>query len=226
MGILLLQCCIFDQKFFAFCRKHVDVGKKMFYNSDVIGSIKQKCIPVGCVPPASVAVSGEGGLSARGCLPGGGSAHGVSALGGCLPWGVPVRGGVCPGGVCPGGVCPRGGVCHTRPPTCGQTDACENITLLETSFASGKYLPNRSGKCFYLMMTNRNNPARSRKAESDPTVRFLRFTGILYRQWTLPLLPEVMFGTVTDLMYLRQHTGLLKAGMLFTLFNKIDLSLL
>ena len=39
--------------------------------------LKQECIPVGCLPPASVAVSG------RGCLPGG----------------------VCPGGVClPGGV--------------------------------------------------------------------------------------------------------------------------
>ena len=159
----------------------------MFYNLDVLGSIKQNCISVGCVPPTSVAVSGEGR-----CLPG------VSAQG-CLPRGV------CPRGVCPG-VC----VCHTHPLTCGQTDACENITLLEASFVSvNMYLP-RMVNVFYLMLRNRNNPVRSRKAESDPTVRFLRFTGILYRQWILSLLPEIMFGTVTDLMYLRQHTGLLK----------------
>ena len=32
---------------------------------------QQECIPVGCVPPASVAISvGGGGLSALGCLPG------------------------------------------------------------------------------------------------------------------------------------------------------------
>ena len=97
----------------------------MFYNSDVVGPIKQEF-----VPPASVAICGEWDLSARGCLPKGGLPRG------CLPWGVHARGGVCPGGC----------VCHTRPPTCGQTDACENITLLEASFAGGKYLPTRSGK--------------------------------------------------------------------------------
>ena len=168
----------------------------MFYNLDVLGSIKQKCIPVGCVPPTSVAVSGEGR-----CLPG------VSAQG-CLPRGV------CPRGVCRGGGC----VCHKPPPTCGQTDACENITLLEASFAGCKYLPNRSDKCFYLMMRNRKNPARSRKAESDPTVRFLRF-----RRHSVPSVD--ITTTVIDLMYLRQYTGLLKTGIIFTLFNKINLSL-
>ena len=35
--------------------------------------------------------------------------------------------GVCSGGVCPGGGCLSGGVYYT--PSCGQTDACENITL-------------------------------------------------------------------------------------------------
>ena len=29
--------------------------------------------------------------------------------------------------------------CHARS-ACGQTDACENITLPQTSFASGKYI--------------------------------------------------------------------------------------
>ena len=74
---------------------------------------KQECIPVGCIPPASVAVLGVACL--RGCLP-----RGVSAWG-CLPRGagcLPRGGGVClegclprEGGVCLGEGClPRGGV--------------------------------------------------------------------------------------------------------------------
>ena len=38
--------------------------------------MKQECIPLGCVPSAAVAVSGEGGVSARGGLARGVSAHG------------------------------------------------------------------------------------------------------------------------------------------------------
>ena len=121
MGILLLQYCIFDQIFFAFCRKHVSVGKKMFYNSDVVGPIKQEC-----VPPASVAVCGEWDLSARGCLPKGGLPRG------CLPWGVHARGGVCPGGV---------SATHALPPVDRQTPVkilpCSKLRLRAVNI----YLP-------------------------------------------------------------------------------------
>ena len=37
------------------------------------------------------------------------------------------------GGLCPGGVSVRGGSS-----ACGQTDACQNITLPQTSFTGGK----------------------------------------------------------------------------------------
>ena len=47
----------------------------------------------------------------------------------CLP-----RGGF-PRGVCPGGGC----LGMSATPPNGQTDACENITLPQTSFAGGKY---------------------------------------------------------------------------------------
>ena len=50
---------------------------------------KQECIPVGCIPSAAVAISGEG--------------EGVSARRGVYPWGVSA-GGVCPGRVCLGDV--------------------------------------------------------------------------------------------------------------------------
>ena len=59
---------------------------------------KQECIPVGCLPPAAVAV---GGVSTR---------H------------------------------PPG---SRHPQPCGQTHACRHITLPQTSFAGGKYLPTR-----------------------------------------------------------------------------------
>ena len=67
---------------------------------------KQECIPVGCVPSATVTIS-------LGCLPGGG----------CLP----ARRGVClPGGCWSGGCLPAGGGPGRG---CGQTDTCENITF-------------------------------------------------------------------------------------------------
>ena len=79
----------------------------------------QECIPVGCIPPASVAVSGGWG---------------------CLP------GDVSPGGVCPGGVCLGG--CLPHPTPRGQTDACENITLPQTLFAGGDNIHALQGSCY------------------------------------------------------------------------------
>ena len=88
-------------------------------------SLKQDCIPVGCVPSAAVAISEEEVCPRRSVCPGGGGLlrRGDVCLRGCLPGGVclrervsarpgylPKRGGVCPrGAVYPGGgVCPRG----------------------------------------------------------------------------------------------------------------------
>ena len=71
----------------------------------------QECIPVGCVPPAAVAV--RGGV----CL-------GVSAQGGVSAEVVSAQGGVCPVGCLPRGVCipvctGQGGVCTGRVPAQG-----------------------------------------------------------------------------------------------------------
>ena len=55
-----------------------------------------------------------------------GTAQGVGLPGG-EGWAVSVLGGVCLG--------VRGG---GLPPPCGQTDACENVILPQTSFAGGK----------------------------------------------------------------------------------------
>ena len=45
-----------------------------FCQSEKVGTLKQECIPVGCVPPAAVAVPGgspgRGGLQAPGTPPG------------------------------------------------------------------------------------------------------------------------------------------------------------
>ena len=68
---------------------------------------ERECIPVRCVPPASVAISIRGG-----CLPG-------------------------------GGVC-LGGDYHTP---CGQTDACENIILPQSSFAGD----NNTAKLYFIL---------------------------------------------------------------------------
>ena len=53
-------------------------------------TFSRECIPVGCVPPASVAVSGvgvhsEGVCPGEGCVQGGGLCRGVSAQGGVHP---------------------------------------------------------------------------------------------------------------------------------------------
>ena len=83
----------------------------------MIVSIKQECIPVGCVPSAAVAVSRGG------CLPGGctWSWGDVPGLGGCTWSGgvYLVQGVYLVRGVAPGQVLPH----------CGQTHACKNITF-------------------------------------------------------------------------------------------------
>ena len=68
-------------------------------------SVKQECIPTGCVPSAAVAISGRGGVCPGSeCLLG----RGV-CLGGVCPCGVCLGGGVvCPGGVCLGGAAQEG----------------------------------------------------------------------------------------------------------------------
>ena len=73
-----------------------------------------------------------GGVSAPGgrcLLPGGGvCSQGVSAPEGCLLWGGVVS--ALGGGLLPGGYIPPCTEADTHPP-CGQTDACENITLAQ-----------------------------------------------------------------------------------------------
>ena len=98
---------------------------------------------VGCYGPMGSAP--EGGLLLRGSALGGVCSWGVFAARGCLLWGVSAPGGYSPRGVCswegsaPRGVCSwgllRGGcipACtEADTPPCGQTHACENITLAQ-----------------------------------------------------------------------------------------------
>ena len=108
--------------------------------------VKQECIPVGCVPAARCPYA-EVCFRGGGCLPGGGSAPG-----GCLVWG---GGSAWSGGCLLLGGLPGGGSAWSRgvclfwrsisqhvlrqtpippdqaDPPCGQTDACENITLAQ-----------------------------------------------------------------------------------------------
>ena len=105
-------------------------------------SIKQECIPVGCVLSAAVAVSRWGGVPG----PGGG---------GCTwsQWGCTWSGGVhlVPGGVPgPGGVsAPRGVYLVRYSPPCGQTHACKNITFATSLRTVMK--KNKSNMIDYLM---------------------------------------------------------------------------
>ena len=79
---------------------------------------KQECIPVGCVPSASVAICGEGMCLPRGvCLPGG------VFQGGCLP------GGCLPGGCLPRGVCIPACTGADTPLVDRMTDRRKNITF-------------------------------------------------------------------------------------------------
>ena len=119
--------------------------------------IKQKNIPVGCVPSAAVAVPRKGvsigsvsdgrGVSAWEVCLTGVSDRGVVCPGGVFSWRVGVcpggggvcpgggcvsglevwPGGVCPGGVCPGGVCP-GGVCPAGRAVCPEGVSAEGLS--------------------------------------------------------------------------------------------------
>ena len=110
--------------------------------SEMSIKLNKKCIPVGCVPTARRPYAGV-------CFPGGcgvwsggvGLVRGGLCLvqGGCLVWGSVWSGGVPgPGG---GGLVWGGVVCLVwgglpqylvgYHPPCGQTDACENITLAQ-----------------------------------------------------------------------------------------------
>ena len=71
----------------------------------------------------------EWSLSREGSLSGGFSVQGVSLLTGCI----------CPGGLCTGGSLSSRVSVRETPSNYEQTDACENITLPQTSFAGGKY---------------------------------------------------------------------------------------
>ena len=92
---------------------------------------KQECIPVGCVPSASVAILGGGeGCLSGGCLPRG-VRPGSVYPGWCLPRGLSVQGDVCPRG------CLSRGVSTPPPLTEFLTHACENITFPQLLFTDG-----------------------------------------------------------------------------------------
>ena len=126
-----------------------------------IFTLKEECIPVGCVPAARRLYAGvcfRGGVCSGGVCSGGvcsgGSASGESAPGGVsAPVGVLSRGGSAPWGSCclgvsaprgllQGGVWSQGGVCwggwypactEADPPVNRMTNRYKNITLATTS---------------------------------------------------------------------------------------------
>ena len=131
---------------------------------------RQVCIPVGCVPQACSPYRGRGsaqpweGSASRGVCPTLGGLPNSGGRGSAQPWeglpnpgglpnlggGLPNPGGLHPGRVCLGGlhregsaqVCLQGGVGQTPlpPPVYRMTHRCKNITLPQTSFASGKHV--------------------------------------------------------------------------------------
>ena len=122
------------------------------------------CVPGACVPGGHVCL---GGMHARGvCMPGGCAclggmcacggmcawgctclgtcmSEGCAYLGACMPGDMHACGTCMPGDMCahswgmhvPRHACPQ--VCMTPTPVNRMTDACENITLRQTSFAGG-----------------------------------------------------------------------------------------
>ena len=82
-----------------------------------IKQFKTRCIPVGCIPPAAVAVHVGGGVSIR-------------PPRSRLPPDDPPEAGTSPGPD------PR----REQAPPCGQTHTCKHISLPQTSFAGIKYL--------------------------------------------------------------------------------------
>ena len=57
-----------------------------------------------------------------------------------LPWGC----------LCPGECLCLGVSVREPPPSCGQTDACENITLPQISFAGGNKMQYLVANCYFL----------------------------------------------------------------------------
>ena len=74
-----------------------EIRKKRKCFKNIQNSLKQECIPVGCVPSAAVTVSRGGGVSALGGVCSGGCLFlgGVCSGGGCLLLGVSALGGGC-----------------------------------------------------------------------------------------------------------------------------------
>ena len=92
---------------------------------------EQECIPVGCVPPAAVAV---GGVSTRHPPLGPGTPPGPCTP----PEPCTSRDHAPPGTMHPLDHAPLGPCTPPRAGTpCGQTDACKHITLPQTSLAGG-----------------------------------------------------------------------------------------
>ena len=99
----------------------------------------QGCLVRGCLVQGGVClggvwsrgVSGLGGVCSGGCLlQGGVCSRGMPGLGG-LVLGGPGLGGSAPRGVCSQGVGIPACTEADTPPSCGQTHACENITLAQ-----------------------------------------------------------------------------------------------
>ena len=96
-------------------------------------TVKQECIPVGCITSAAVVMSlpectGQEECLPRGCLPVGCLAkRGCLTGGGCLPRGRLAKGGVWPRGVCQGGVSHH--TLRQTSPVDRMTDWCKNITF-------------------------------------------------------------------------------------------------
>ena len=116
---------------------------------------KQVCIPVGCVPPASLVCWGGGGLCPGGSLSEESLVRRVSVyVGRCPGGGSLFKGGLCPGGLCLG-VSVRGGVVqglsaqgvsvtetYTPPsPVDRMTHTCVNSTVRFAGGNQKKWLP-------------------------------------------------------------------------------------
>ena len=66
---ILSQCAAIDYfNYYVFSQQK---GFSLNVVIELQGLRVQECIPVGCVPPASVVVSGGGGICPGGCLPAG-----------------------------------------------------------------------------------------------------------------------------------------------------------
>ena len=106
-------------------------------------SLQQECIPVGCLPPASMVISTGGSV-----YPGDWCVHGVCVHGGCTPWTQRQTIPPDPEADIPPPYCMLG---YTPLPW---TEACENITLPQTSFAGGN---NSSSLSTFSLRSDRKN---------------------------------------------------------------------